>query len=117
MASSPIRLRDSPTDVQRKLGLTNRQFENFKNFARQCHREYCARHPGSKWADVDVVWTAVPEQEKLDVIRLMYNLCTESDLFSPATGREIIEAGIEQRLHQVRRTWQQTERTRTRPTT
>ncbi|OAP55957.1 hypothetical protein AYL99_10109 [Fonsecaea erecta] len=115
MSTTPIRLRDSPAQVQEKLGLSNRQFDNFKNFARRVHGEYCAAHPNSKWADVNAVWTAVPEREKLDVIRLMYNLCTESNLFPPTTGRAVIEAGIEQRLHQVRRTWQQTSRTRTRP--
>jgi hypothetical protein len=53
----------------------------------------------------------------LDVIRLMYNLCVDSRLFPASTGRDVVEAGIEQRLHQVRRTWQQTSRTRTRPST
>ena len=115
VAMSTIRLRDSPAQVQEKLGLSNRQFDNFKNFARRVHGEYCAAHPSSRWADVSVVWTAVPEREKLDVIRLMYNLCIESNLFPLTTGRATIEAGIEQRLHQVRRTWQQTSRTRTRP--
>ena len=115
MSSPPIRLRDSPAQVQEKLGLSNREFDNFKNFARRVHGEYCAARPNSKWADVSVVWTAVPEREKLDVIRLMYNLCTESNLFPANTGRAVIESGIEQRLHQVRRTWQQTLRTRGRP--
>ncbi|KIW77385.1 hypothetical protein Z517_09831 [Fonsecaea pedrosoi CBS 271.37] len=105
MSTTPIRLRDSPAQVQEKLGLSNRQFDNFKNFARRVHGEYCAAHPNSKWADVNAVWTAVPEREKLDVIRLMYNLCTESNLFPPTTARAVIEAGIEQRLHQVRLHW------------
>jgi hypothetical protein len=117
MSASSIRLRDSPAQVQEKLGLSNRQFDNFKNFARRVHGEYCAAHPKSRWADVGVVWTAVPEREKLDVIRLMYNLCVDSRLFPASTGRDVVEAGIEQRLHQVRRTWQQTSRTRTRPST
>ena len=115
MSETPIRLRDSPAQVQEKLGLSNREFDNFKNFARRVHGEYCAARPSSKWADVNIVWTAVPEREKLDVIQLMYNLCVESRLFPPTTRRTTIEAGIEQRLHQVRRTWQQTSRTRTRP--
>jgi len=115
MSSPPIRLRDSPAEVQEKLGLSNRQFDNFKNFARRVHGEYCAAKPDSKWADVNVVWTAVPEREKLAVIELMFNLCTESNLFPQGTRRDKIEAGIEQRLHQVRRTWQQTSRTRTKP--
>lgn len=115
MNSPPIKLRDSPTQVQEKLGLSNRQFDIFKSFARRVHSEYCAAHPASKWADVNVVWTALPEQEKHDLIGSMYNLCTGSRLFPPTTGRAVIEAGIEQRLHQVRRTWQQTSRTRMRP--
>ncbi|EXJ90863.1 hypothetical protein A1O1_03968, partial [Capronia coronata CBS 617.96] len=115
MSPLPIRLRDTPAQVQEKLGLSDRQFDNFKNFARQVHNEYCAARPHSRWADVRVSWTALPEEERLDVIRLMYNLCLESNLFPPTSQRSTIEAGIEQRLHQVRRTWQQTSRTRMRP--
>lgn len=113
--STTIRLRDSPATVQSKLGLNDRQWDNFKNFARRSHNEYCAGHPSSRWANVSVVYTAVPEPEKLAVIRLMYNLCVNADLFPASTDRAVIESGIEQRLHQVRRTWQQTLRTRTRP--
>ncbi len=112
MSSPPIRLRDSPTQVQEKLGLSNKQFDNFKNFARRVHSEYCAAHPNSKWADVREVWTGVPEREKDDVIGLMYSLCTQSRLFPPSANETVIKAGIEQRLHQVRRTWQQTSRSR-----
>jgi len=115
MTAAPIRLRDAPAQVQEKLGLSDRAFDNFKNFARRVHGEYCAANPRSRWADVNIVWTAVPEREKEDVIRLMYNLCSDARLFPPTTSRAVIEAGIEQRLHQVRRTWQQTSRTKTKP--
>ncbi|EHY59958.1 hypothetical protein HRR83_006322 [Exophiala dermatitidis] len=115
MSTAPIRLRDSPAQVQQKLRLNDRQWDTFKDAARRAHLEFCASHPSSSWADVRVVWTAIPETEKLQVIRLVYNLCVESNLFPPTTQRSVIEAGIEQRLHQVRRTWQQTSRTRTRP--
>ncbi|KIX04001.1 uncharacterized protein Z518_07554 [Rhinocladiella mackenziei CBS 650.93] len=112
MSRSPIRLRDSPAVVMDKLGLSARQFENFKNFARNAHNEYCQAHPNSRWADVNVVWTAVPEREKLAVIGIMFSLCSQNELFPPSTPRATIEQGIEQRLHQVRRTWQQTSRSK-----
>jgi hypothetical protein len=114
MSASTIKLRDSPAQVQEKLGLSTRQFDNFKNFARRVHAEYISTHPNSKWADVNVVWSGIPESEKLDVLRLMYNLCIGARLFPTTVNRRTIEDGIEQRVHQVRRTWQQTARTRTR---
>ncbi|OQU95665.1 hypothetical protein CLAIMM_01846 [Cladophialophora immunda] len=100
----PIKLRDSPSKVQQKLGLSNRQFDNFKNFVRRAHGEYYGTHPDSKWANVNIIWTAVPEHEKLEIVSLIDKLCTESNLFPPTTGRAVIEAGIEQRIHRVRRT-------------
>ncbi|EXJ92996.1 hypothetical protein A1O3_01552 [Capronia epimyces CBS 606.96] len=100
MSNSPIRLRDTPTQVQEKLGLSDRHFDNFKDLARRVHNEYCAAHPRSSWADVNVSWTALPEAERLTVIRQMYNLCLQARLFPPTTQRSVIEAGIEQRLHQ-----------------
>lgn len=117
--ASCIKLRDSPSQVQNKLGLSDQQFETLKHFARQVHREYCASHPSSQWANTKVVWAAIPEREKLDVIGLLYDQCIKSEPFLPITesgniarDRKLIEGGCKQRLHQVRRTWRLTNYTR-----
>jgi hypothetical protein len=105
--SAPIRLRDTPAELQAKLGLSNQRFENFKNFARRAHNEYMHSHPNSRWADVSVVWTALPEQETMAATEIMYNLCRDGNLFPSTYPQQRIRDGILARLHQVRRTWQQ----------
>lgn len=107
--TQPIRLRDTPAELQARLGLSNQAFENFKNHARRAHNEYMSAHPNSRWADVSVVWTALPEQEILQIQQSMYNL--SRSLFTHINISESrIREGITARLHQVRRTWQQGKR-------
>lgn len=110
VSTSPIRLRDTPAELQAKLNLTGPRFDNFKNFARRAHNEYIQTHPTSRWANVNVVWTALPEQERLETSRIMYDLCKAASLFPAGYPQSRIKEGIEARLHQVRRTWQQGKR-------
>jgi len=109
-----VKLRDPPKKVRLRLGMSAKAFDNFKHFARQTHSEYCQTHPGSAWADNKVVWTAIPEKDKLDVIKMLDKICREAGLFPAETvvDLDIVESGIEQRLFQVRRTWQQSQHNR-----
>ncbi|KAL6247487.1 hypothetical protein RBB50_005833 [Rhinocladiella similis] len=112
MAPATIKLRDPPEEVRQKLGLSKQQFDNFKTYALNVHREYCAGHPHSSWANQETVWSAIPEFEKQQVIQMLKTMCIDRRLFPPGFDRTIFESGCEQRLHQCRRTWQQTGRTR-----
>jgi len=105
-----IKLRDSPAELQKKLGLSSQRFENFKNFARKTHNEYLSSNPKSQWADERVVWTALPEQEIEGIIDIMCCLCQGGKLFDSTYPEERIRQGARARLHQVRRTWQQGKR-------
>ncbi|OAL29730.1 hypothetical protein AYO20_09114 [Fonsecaea nubica] len=96
--------------VQLKLGLNDAQHHIFKTLAVRVRREYAAVHPKSKWADINVSWGALPVRAKADVRRMMLNLCIEANLFPPTTKRTVIAAGIEHRIHMVRRTWQDTKK-------
>jgi hypothetical protein len=74
---------------------------------RRAHHEYCSTHPDSKWANVAIVWTALPEEEILDVNGIMDRLCTTANLFPETTEKYLVEEGMKQRLFHIRRTWQQ----------
>lgn len=107
LTNAAVKLRDKPEELQAKLGLSNQRFENFKNFARRAHNEYIQSHPTSKWADFNVVWTALPEHEIVAVSAIMAPLVRDGDLFPSTYPQNRIKDGIVSRLYTVRRTWVQ----------
>ena len=105
MPPPTIRLRDTPAQVQAKLGLSNEQFDELKDCARQVHEEYCATNPDSKWADATVSYSRLPPDELREMMRMMNDLCRRRNVFSPGAANALREAGMRQRLYQVRDSW------------
>ncbi|KAL6241636.1 hypothetical protein RBB50_011417 [Rhinocladiella similis] len=105
--------RPSVFKVQESLGLTDYAFRIFKDCALRAHREYCARYYRSRWADDNVAWSSLPPGEIVDLVQMMFSLCiSEHVMFPPTLTRPQINAGMEKRLQQVRRTWQSTVRSK-----
>jgi hypothetical protein len=62
----------------------------------------------SKWGNLAVEWSAIPEHEFLEAQSLLKQRCR--DLFGDRIESDpVVQSGIEQRLHQARRTWRGTQ--------
>lgn len=79
-----------------------------KTYARKAHQEFCKANPSSSWADLDVIWSAIPAREKVVVINRLDELCKHAGFFTIRT--EVVESGYEQRLNLVRAAWLQEKR-------
>jgi hypothetical protein len=65
--------------------------------------------PNLRWSVVDAIWKSIPFSEKKSAIELVTKRC--QTIFGDRADSIKFQTGIEQRLYQVRRTWQQTQRT------
>lgn len=109
-----IKKRESAAAVQEGLGLGDWSYEKFKGFTRRAHIEYCSGHPDSQWANIGISWTAIPGPEKEEVIQLARKKCNEVSLFEEGLSLDIVGSGIDARLYEVRRAWQDNTRSKQR---
>ncbi|KIX92018.1 uncharacterized protein Z520_12289 [Fonsecaea multimorphosa CBS 102226] len=105
-SSLQIKLLDSASKVQKRVGMSNADFHMLTTFARQAHSSYLANNPDSPYADPHVVWGGIPLKELAVIVQQVFRLCESNRVFfPPKTPVELRVTCIEQRVYAARKTW------------
>ncbi|RVX66901.1 hypothetical protein B0A52_09025 [Exophiala mesophila] len=109
--ATPIRVRDSTSEIRAKLGLNEGELKNLTTYARIAHKEYCESNKDSVWANFNKTWTEVPQFEKTEVTKKLVELCEKARLFTNTKApQSIIDSALAQRLNLTRQGWQRRQR-------
>ncbi|KIV93283.1 hypothetical protein PV10_04509 [Exophiala mesophila] len=109
--ATPIKVRDSNSEIRAKLGLNEGELKNLTAFARNAHQEFCESNKDSVWANFNKTWTEVPYFEKTEVTEKLVELCEKARLFTKTKApQSIIDSALAQRLFLTRQNWQRRQR-------
>ncbi|KIW76876.1 hypothetical protein Z517_09320 [Fonsecaea pedrosoi CBS 271.37] len=94
-----------PQKTRKALSLTIEEFSTFKQICRVVQEAWIEEHPQSKWADLNLTWGLIPEQDIQEMVRLVWIQCVQMNILRSGNNSYTIRSSIRDRLQVVRKSW------------